>query len=85
MKTSSNLSTTMTFQWSIHGSNYANTTKCNLTLFNIGNLLGAIGSLYSISLFYYYFMKIPIDNYSTEESIKKDIEDCLTYIDNGNK
>ena len=29
-------------------------------------------------------MKIPIDNNSTGESIKKDIEDCLTYIDNGN-
>ncbi len=71
-------------QWSIHGSNYANSTKCNLTLFNIGSLLGANGLLYSISLFYYYFMKIPIDNNSTGESIKKDIEDCLTYIDNGN-
>ncbi len=71
-------------QWSIHGFNYANSTKCNLTHFNIGNLVGANGFLYSISLFYYYFMKIPIDNYSTEEIIKKDIEDCLTYIDNGN-
>ena len=71
-------------QWSIHRSNYANSTKCNLTLFKIGILLGANGFLYSISLFYYYFMKIPIDNNSTEESIKKDIEDCLRQIVNGN-
>ena len=69
-------------QWFIQGSNYANSTRCNLTLFNIGSLLGANGLLYSISLFYYYFMKIPIDNI-TEEVIKKDIEDCLKYIDNG--
>ena len=71
-------------QWSIHGSNYANSTKCDLTFFNIGSLLGANGFLYSISLFYSYFMKIPIDNNSTEKSIKKDIEDCLIYIDDGN-
>ena len=71
MKTRSNLSTTMTFQSSIHDSNYSNSTKCNLTFFNIGSLLRAIGFLYSISLFYYYFMKIPMDNNSIEESIKK--------------
>ena len=29
-------------------------------------------------------MKIPIDNNSIEKNLKKDIEDCLTYIDNGN-
>ena len=27
-------------QWSIHGSNYVNLNKCNLTLFNIGSILG---------------------------------------------
>lgn len=69
-------------QWSIQGSNYANSTRCNLTLFNIGSLLGANGFLFSISLFYYFFMKIPTDN-ATEEVIKKDIEDCLKYIDIG--
>lgn len=69
-------------QWSIQGSNSANSTRCNLTLFNIGSLLGANGFLYSISLFYYYFMKIPIDN-ATEDVIKKDIENCLKNIDNG--
>ena len=69
-------------QWSIQGSNYANTTKCHLTLFNIGWFLGAHGFLYSTSLFYYYFMKIPTTN-RQEEEIKKDIDDCLKYIDKG--
>lgn len=70
-------------QWTIEGSNCSNSTNCQLTLFNIGGFLGANGFLYQISLFYYYFMKIPTEN-RKEESIQKDINDCLEYIDNGN-
>ena len=71
-------------QWSIEGAHYANSTRCNLTLFNIGSFLGANGFLESISLFYICFMKIPINN-KTEGEIKKDIEDCLRYIDSGER
>lgn len=70
-------------QWSIEGDNDINNTNCHLTFFNIGALLGGEGILYSICLFYYYFMKIPCENRKAEE-IKKDIEKCLNYIDNGN-
>ena len=44
-------------QWFIQGSNNANSTKCQLTLFNIDGFLGAYGFLYTISLFYYYLLK----------------------------
>lgn len=44
-------------QWSIKGNNNVNSTKCHLTFFNIGGLLGANGLLYSICLFYYFFFK----------------------------
>lgn len=70
-------------QWSIEGNNRLNTTNCHLTLFNIGGLLGFDGFLYSIGLFYYYFMKIPFENRENKEVIK-DIETCLQHIDNGN-
>lgn len=68
--------------WSIEDNNIYNSTNCQLFLFNIGSFLGANGFLYSISLFYYYFMKIPTDNRADDE-IKKDINDCLNYIDEG--
>ena len=42
-------------QWSIKGNNEVNSTKCHLTFFNIGGLLGANGLLYSICEFYYFF------------------------------
>ena len=70
-------------QWSIKGNKKLNTTNCHLTLFNIGGLLGCDGFLYSIGLFYYYFMKIPFENRENKEVIK-DIETCLQHIDNGN-
>ena len=70
-------------QWSIKGNKKLNTTNCDLTLFNIGGLLGCDGFLYSIGLFYYYFMKIPFENRENKEVIK-DIETCLQHIDNGN-
>ena len=69
-------------QWSIEGNNVINNTKCHLTFFNIGAILGGEGIIYSICLFYYYFMKIPCEN-RKKEDIKKDIEKCLDYIDNG--
>ena len=70
-------------QWSIPGNYKVNSTKCHLTFFNIGALLGADGFLYSISFFYYYFMKIPIQNRDTNE-IMRDIEIWLNHIDNSN-
>ena len=70
-------------QWSIKGNNKMNTTKCHLTFFNLGGLLGANGLLYSICEFYYFFSKIPSEN-RNEEFIIKDIEKCLKLIDNGN-
>ena len=70
-------------QWTIEGSHFSNTTNCQLTFFNIGGLLGANGFLYQISMFYYYFMKIPINN-RTQENIQKDIDDCLKLIDQSN-
>lgn len=70
-------------QWSIHGINEANTTKCHLTLFNIGAFLGKDGFLYSICLFYYYFMKIPIDR--KEKEVYKDIQNCLEFINKKEK
>lgn len=70
-------------QWSIQGINNANTTNCHLTLFNIGALLGKDGFLYSICLFYYYFMKIPIDR--KEKEIYKDIQNCLEFINKNEK
>ena len=54
-----------------------------MTLFNIGGFLGSDGFLYSICLFYYYFMKIPSENREKKDIIK-DIETCLEHIDNGN-
>ena len=70
-------------QWSIKGNNKMNTTKCHLTFFNLGGLLGANGLLYSICEFYYFFSKIPSEN-RNEKYIIKDIEKCLKLIDNGN-
>ena len=70
-------------QWSIGGNNEINSTNCHLTFFNIGSLLGSDGFLYSICLFYYYFMKIQIKN-RKKYAIMNDIEMCLNYIDNSN-
>ena len=70
-------------QWSIQGNNTVNSTKCHLTFFNLGGLLGADGFLYSICLFYYYFAKIPNEN-RNKKDIVEDIEKCLEFIDNGN-
>lgn len=67
-------------QWTIESSNSSNSTNCQLTLFNIGGFLGANGFLCQISLFYYYFMKIPTEK-REEKNILKDIDDCLDYID----
>jgi hypothetical protein len=68
---------------SIQGKNKLNITNCDFTLFNIGGFLGSDGFLYSICLFYYYFMKIPSENREKNDVIK-DIETCLEHIDNGN-
>ena len=70
-------------QWSIKGNIEENSTKCHLTFFNIGGLLGANGLLYSICQLYYFFSKIPSKNRQDEEIIK-DIEECLKLIDDGN-
>ena len=70
-------------QWSIKGNNEINSTKCHLTFFNLGGLLGANGLLYSICEFYYFFSKTPKEN-RKQEDIIKDIEKCLKLIDKGN-
>ena len=70
-------------QWSIKGNHEINSTKCRLTFFNLGGLLGANGLLYSICEFYYFFSKTP-NEYRRQEDIIKDIEKCLKYIDKGN-
>ena len=70
-------------QWSIKGNNELNSTKCHLTFFNLGGLLGANGLLYSICEFYYFFSKTPKEN-RKQEDIIKDIEKCLKLIDEGN-
>ena len=70
-------------QWSIKGNHEINSTKCRLTFFNLGGLLGANGLLYSICEFYYFFSKTP-NEYRRREDITKDIEKCLKYIDKGN-
>ena len=72
-----------TTNWSVDYNDDDNSTKCQLLLFNIGSFLGANGFLYSISLFYYYFMKIPTE-FRTESDIKNDIDICLKFIDKGN-
>ena len=69
-------------QWSIQGNNEINSTKCHLTFFNIGGLLGANGFLYSICQFYYFFSKIPNENRNKTDVIE-DIEMCLKLIDEG--
>ena len=65
------------------GNNKINPTKCHLSIFNLGALLGKDGFLYSICVFYYHFLQIPNEN-KTEKEIKTDIDNCLSYIDNGN-
>ena len=72
-----------TTNWSVDYNDDDNSTKCQLLLFNIGSFLGANGFLYSISLFYYYFMKIPTE-FRAESDIKNDIDNCLKFIDKGN-
>ena len=69
-------------QWSIKGNNEVNSTKCHLTFFNIGGLLGANGLLFSICEFYYFFSKIQSEN-RQDGDIIQDIEKCLKLIDEG--
>ncbi len=68
-------------QWSISGGNKINFTKVQLTFFNLGAFLGANGFLYSISVFYFYFIQMNTNR--DKNSIKEDIINCLKYIDSG--
>ena len=66
-----------------NGNNRINTTKCYLSIFNIGYLLGKDGLLYSICMFYYCFLNFKIEE-KTEKEIRKEIDNCLSAIDQGN-
>ena len=68
-------------QWSISGGNKINNTKVQLTFFNLGSFLGANGFLYSISVFYFYFIQMNTNR--DKKYIKEDIKNCLKYIDSG--
>lgn len=68
-------------QWSISGGNKINTTKVQLTFFNLGSFLGANGFLYSISVFYFYFIQLNTNR--DKKYIREDIINCLKYIDSG--
>ena len=69
--------------WTIEGTNTLNKTYCKIMIFNLGGFLGADGVMYSLCLFYYCFLNIPVDN-KTENEIKINIDECLKSIDKGN-
>ena len=66
-----------------NGNNRINTTKCFLSIFNIGYLLGKDGLLYSICMFYYCFLNFKIEE-KKEEEIREKISNSLSAIDQGN-
>ena len=68
-------------QWSYSSLKISNKTKCQLTFFNLGSLLGSRGLLFSISLLYSYFFNLNFED-KKEKEIKRDILKCLEYIDN---
>ena len=68
-------------QWSYSSLKFLNKTKCQLTFFNLGSLLGSRWLLFSISLLYSYFFNLNFED-KKEKEIKIDILKCLEYIDN---